>query len=199
MTNLKKLFFFACVAAIIGVQSCNDAPNPAGLSPQNTQAFDVNAFLAQEAEALNQAKAPVSKTVTQADQKAETKTISGLDWAQELAPFSDTDINKPALMGLFNEEKSTNAAGQTQHRFTAKPDASTNVQEVIYTFNSQNQLVQVDATIVQENMLFETKKVMQLVAQPEKTPRLQRYRLQETQKLLFMSEDAYGVEGIVQL
>ncbi|WP_460444331.1 hypothetical protein, partial [Amycolatopsis magusensis] len=95
------------------------------------------------------------------------------------------------------EEVSTNAAGQTVKHYRAQEDAKTNLQEATYTFDPKGQLVQVDALILQENLMFKTRKKLHLEARPNQTPRLKRYRLDETQELMFMSPDEYGVEGVI--
>lgn len=161
------------------------------------QAYDLVGFLDQEANALMEQKAASRKTVSEAGTLKEAKTISSMNWSEELGVFADADINKPALKGLFTKQVSSNAQGQQVLHYKAADGADTNVQEVTYTLDAQGQLVQLDATIVQENMFFNTLKQMHLEAQSGSSPRLIRYHLDETQKLLLMGADRYSITGEV--
>ncbi|WP_181307335.1 hypothetical protein [Rufibacter sp. XAAS-G3-1] len=190
----QKSLFALLLAFTLGTTACQDE-TAAPVMQSTHQAYDLVGFLDQEADALSAQKALVTKTVSTADNPTETKTISTINWAEELAPFADADINKPALAGLFTEEVKTNPLGQQVRRYTAKEDADTNVQQVTYLFDAQGRLVQVDATIVQENMLFNTQKILHLEAQPSAAPTIRLYRLDETQKLMFMDAQRYGVLG----
>lgn len=194
---MKKLSLYAFGFVCLWLGGCQEEPTAASRAAQVKQAYDLEAFLNEEAQALSQATSKVTKTVYETGHPKETKTLSQLAWDQELAPFSEADLNKPALIGLYTEEISTNAAGQTRKQYRAKKNAKTNIQEAVYTFDAQGRLVQVDAVILQENMLFKTRKKLHLEARPDQKPRLQRYRLDETQELMFMSPDEYAVEGVV--
>lgn len=196
---MKKYCSFLLLAFTLGLTTaCDEEPTAAERrASQVMQAFNVVEFLEQEVQSLSSQKVAVQKYVSKGSEAIETKAFQNLNWVEELAPFADADLNKPALIGLFTEEQTLDEAGQTVRRFVAKEAADTNVQEAVYTFNAQGQLVQLDATIRQENMLFETLKQLHLKVDPSATPRLQRYRLDETQKLLFMGAEQYGVEGKV--
>jgi hypothetical protein len=194
---MKNIYSFICLCLAFWMSSCQEEPTAASRAARVKQAYDMEGFLNQEAQALAQSQPKVTKTVYETGKAKDTKTMQGVDWPSELAPFSDADLNKPALMGLYTEEVSTNAAGQTVKHYQAQEDAKTNLQEATYTFDPQGQLVQVDALILQENLMFKTRKKLHLEAQPNQTPRLKRYRLDETQELMFMSPDEYGVEGVI--
>ncbi|MFB9863084.1 hypothetical protein [Rufibacter immobilis] len=186
------------VFILFGASACEEEqPTGPTTARRTQQAFDLVTFLDQETKALSAQPAAVRKTVSEEGKPTETKTIATLHWGEELGAFADADINKPALTGAFTQETSNNAAGQQVHRYKAKDGANTNVQEVTYTVNAQGQLVQLSATMVQENMLFRTQKQLFLQAQPGATPSLQRYRLEETQKLLLMDAQHYGVAAEV--
>ncbi|MFC6996491.1 hypothetical protein [Rufibacter roseus] len=192
---MKKTFQLLLAGLVLSLSACDDAPAPGGVKSEVQQAFDVNGLLAQEVDALAKQEVTVKKTVSKGGAAEETKTFKNLNWVEELAPFSDADLNKPALVGLFNVEETTNSARQTVRRYTAKEDADTYVEEAVYTFNPEGQLVQLDAIIRQDNVLFNTLKQLHLKFDPTAIPRLQRYRLDETQKLLFMDQEMYGVTG----
>ncbi|KAA3440489.1 hypothetical protein FOA19_07500 [Rufibacter hautae] len=184
-------------AFVLGGSACQDKGTMAPVVKSTHQAYDLVGFLDREAQALNTKKAMVRKAVAEDGTVKETKTITSLNWTEELAPFADADINKPALKGLFTVDSSSDALGQQVRRYTAKEDARTNVQEVTYTLDAKGQLVQLDATILQDNMLFGTKKVLHLEAHSGTAPHLVRYHLDETQKLLLMGAERYSVTGEV--
>lgn len=192
--NMTKYFPLLCAALLLWLSSC-DAPatNPARLNTH--QAFDLAGFLNQEANALAQQKVAVKKTVSEAGEAKETKTLQNLDWKEELGSFADADINKPALKGLFDIDKATNPAGDQLIQFTAKEGAKTPVRRLSYVLNSKGQLLQLNAMINQESFLFKTYKRLYLEANPSQTPQLQLYQLEETQKLLFMHPEEYGIVG----
>ncbi|RNI23673.1 hypothetical protein [Rufibacter latericius] len=193
----KSTFVLLSSVILLGSSACEDEGTTAPVVQRTHQAYDLVSFLDQEAQALMEKKATVRKTVSEAGKIRETKTFPSLNWTEELAPFADADINKPALTGLFNKETSSNAMGQQVIRYKAKEDASTNVQEVTYTLDAKGQLVQLDAVILQENMMFNTKKLLHLEAHSGPSPRVVRYHLDETQKLLFMGAERYSVTGEV--
>ncbi|WP_205501389.1 hypothetical protein [Rufibacter psychrotolerans] len=193
---LQKSAVIICAALAVGASACQeDTAAPAARRTQ--QAYDLAGFLDQEAKALSAQQAAARKTVSEGGVIKEAKTVSTLNWAEELGPFADADINKPALTGLFTKTTSFNAQGQQVHRYQAKEDVASNVKEVTYTLDAQGQLVRLDATIVQENMLFQTQKLLHLEAPSGPSPRLLRYSLDETQKLLLMEPDRYRVTGEV--
>ncbi|MBC3539403.1 hypothetical protein ACFSC6_17930 [Rufibacter sediminis] len=194
---VKKSTFVLVSALLLGTGACQDDGKAAPEVPRTQQAYDVVSFLDQEANALTAKKAAVRKTVSKEGKVNEEKIFTSLNWTEELAPFADADINKPALKGLFDEQTFTNAQGQQVRTYKAKEDASTNVQEVTYVLDAQGQLMQLDAVIVQENMMFNTKKLLHLEAQAGPSPRLLRYRLDETQKLLLVGAERYTVTGEV--
>lgn len=193
---MKKYISLTCCAVAFWLSSCQDQP-VASVAQANQQAFDLEGFLNQEVKNLEQAQAAVTKSVSEDGQPKETKTFRQLNWAEELGAFADADINKPALRGQYTEETTTNAQGQTVRRYHAKEGTHANVREVVFTFDRQNRLLQMHAALDQENILFRTQKQLQLELQPDAVPRLQRYRLTETQKLLLMGQEQYGVAGEV--
>ncbi|GAA4309589.1 hypothetical protein GCM10023183_26840 [Nibribacter koreensis] len=67
------------------LSSCQDQPTPRA-ARSTGQAFDLVSFLDQEAEALRQSNAKVSKTVLEDGQVKETKELQNLDWAPSPMP-----------------------------------------------------------------------------------------------------------------
>jgi hypothetical protein len=68
---------------------------PAAYSEQTKPVFfDLKSFIKQEIERLKNIKT-VEKTVT-VNGKSETKKVSISNWEDELAPFTNSDINRPA-------------------------------------------------------------------------------------------------------
>jgi hypothetical protein len=184
------------VVFTLGATACQEETT-APVVQSTYQAYDLVGFLDQEAKALTEQQAAARKTVSEAGTQKEAKTIASLNWSEELGAFADADINKPALKGLFTKNVSSNALGQQVHHYQAQEGAKTNVKEVTYTLDAQGQLVQLDATIVQENMLFKTQKQLHLEAHSGPSPRLIRYHLDEMQKLLLMGPDRYTITGEV--
>ena len=191
---MRKSSLLLGLAVSLSMVSCQDQPMPKA-ARSTGQAFDLVGFLDREAQALSQSNAKVKKTVLEDGQVKETKVLQSIDWPQELGTFADADLNKPALLGLFAIEKTTNAQGQQVHHYTAKEDADAIVKEATYTLDAQGRLVQFEATMLQKNFLFTTSKQLLVKAQPGTTPALQAYSLDESQTLLFFDTERYGVQG----
>ncbi len=80
--------------------------------------FDVKGFFQNEIKRLTEGGAKIEKTVTIGG-KAETKIIEKADFAQELALFVTSDINKPAWRDKYRVEKT---AGRSLESFFATDD-----------------------------------------------------------------------------
>ncbi len=192
----RKSAVLLFTALSLGASACQEETT-APVVRRIHQAYDLVSFLDQEAKALSDLNAVSRKSVSQDGSVTEAKIISTINWAEELGSFADADINRPALAGVFTKEVSSDALGQQVHRYKAKEDASTNIQQVTYTLDAKGQLVQLDATIVQENFLFKTQKLLHLEAHSGPSPRLVRYFLDETQKLMLMDAQRYTITGEV--
>ncbi len=194
---MRKLLAVFLTFLTFTLAACDDEPTAAERASAPKQAFDLASLLDQEVKTLASQSVSVRKTIFADGKAQETKTMQNLDWSAELASFYEIDLNKPALMGLFIEEQTVNTDGLAVKTYTAKEGARTNVKKAEYTFNEQGKLLRADATIRQENLMFKTSKEMHLAFDPSGVPRLQSYRLDETQELRFMSPEQYGVAGEV--
>lgn len=94
------------------------APTGAG-TKKNLQYFDLKGFMLAEKERLAQV-AGCSKTVL-ANGKSETKTLEKVNLENELKPFLESDINKPAWVGKYEIDSIFNENQQlTGLRYLAK-------------------------------------------------------------------------------
>jgi hypothetical protein len=83
-----------------------------------TPFFDVKGFFQSEIKRLTEGSIKIEKTVTIGG-KSETKIIEKADYAQELALFVASDINKPAWRDKYRVEKT---AGRSLESFFATDD-----------------------------------------------------------------------------
>jgi hypothetical protein len=83
-----------------------------------TPFFDVKGFFQNEIKRLTEGGTKIEKTVTVRGQ-SETKVIEKADFAQELALFVSSDINKPAWRDKYRIEKT---AGRSLESFFATDD-----------------------------------------------------------------------------
>lgn len=88
--------------------------------------FDLAAWA--ETEAARLAGTPVTKTV-RVDGVTEERRLAEVDWAQELAPFAQSSIDRPALWDAYAAD-SSRAGGLTTLRYRAL-DSSLFTREVV--------------------------------------------------------------------
>jgi hypothetical protein len=95
-----------------------------------TPFFDVKGFFNSEIKRLTEASIKIEKTVT-VKGHSETKIIDKADFAQELALFVSSDINKPAWRDKYRVEKTT---GRSLESFFATDDDLKTKRVDIYRF-----------------------------------------------------------------
>jgi hypothetical protein len=102
-------------------------------APKNvdtTPFFDVKGFFQNEIKRLTEGSQKIEKTVT-VKGNSETKIIDKADFAQELALFVSSDINKPAWRDKYRTEQT---AGRSLESFLATDDDLKTKRVDIYRF-----------------------------------------------------------------
>ena len=93
------LLAVGCVNAVEDVDPRADSP----------RFFSLTEFVATQDSVL--AGRGLTKTVT-VDGAAETRRAESVDWAEELAPFSQSDIDRPALWDRYRVDTTTRGGGR---------------------------------------------------------------------------------------
>jgi hypothetical protein len=109
---MKKIIFTLSVLTLFA--ACAGKVDPSK-TVDATPFFDVKGFFQNEIKRLTEGGTKIEKTVTVRGQ-SETKVIDKADFAQELALFVASDINKPAWRDKYRIEKT---AGRSLESFFA--------------------------------------------------------------------------------
>jgi hypothetical protein len=112
---MKKIGFGLLV--LFAFSACGDKTD-ATKAVDKTPFFDVKGFFQNEIKRLTEGGVKIEKTVTVRGQ-SETKTMDKADFAEELALFVASDINKPAWSDKYRIEKT---AGRSLESFFATDD-----------------------------------------------------------------------------
>lgn len=96
-----KTVVLLCFVLLL-VSACKDAP-----SKQEQAYFSISAFLKKEIVQHRIENITLLKTVQQKE-RTESKKINAPDWENELKPFLEADIDKPAWKNSFSVDSSVN-------------------------------------------------------------------------------------------
>ena len=124
---MKRILF--ALSALIFFTACGGKTD-ASKTVDTTPFFDVKGFFNSEIKRLTEGSLKIQKTVT-VKGNTETKIIDKADFAQELALFVSSDINKPAWRDKYRVEKT---AGRSLESFFATDDDLKTKRVDIYRF-----------------------------------------------------------------
>lgn len=156
--------------------------------------YDVTGFLEQQLQWLDSLRPGVEK-MTEADGVQEVGKISldSLGWAKELEIFYRADINDPVLKGAY-EKRETQESGKNTVVYKAK-EAKSKVQWLKISYYNQS-VTNIAALIQEDNALYKAKSYMELdFDATHNPPLLERYAIDESQKILFKDTAFYRIEG----
>lgn len=146
--------------------------------------FDLKAYFAEEIASLSQ-KRNITKT-TQINGQQESHTFDTLDFAQELAAFVESDINRIAWLDQYAVDSTMSPQGKLAGiTYQAlKPELKTQKLQIQFT---QNQPSYIQVNRLMENALMNS--AMQMEYRPGEG-----YRIQSNQKLRISEEREMVVE-----
>lgn len=147
--------------------------------------FDVKGYITTQINSLNASKPKVSKTVTVGD-KAETKVISGIDWAKELEFFVETDLNKPAFVGSYDIIENDSLKSY-QLKSTGK-----NLVKYLIIRKKGVEQEEISAQIKESNYLYESEKNLKAVFEGKQ---LKSYQIEGFQKVILGEKKPYKIAG----
>lgn len=161
---------------VILLSACSQNSEP---SRQQKYFFDIAGYFQRQAEILKNKK--VLKTV-QKNGVSETKTLEISDWQQELALFTEADINKPAWKNSYKVD-----SGANKLLYTAK-EADLRVQKITINFANEGQVKQIAISTQSTNLLYHTTENLLFVADSA-------YRIEKHQKVLLLGANDYLING----
>ncbi len=190
MSRLRIIGLWLVLA--VGIVAC-ERPVPK-LADGTEPTFVLTDYLNKQIARLQQEQPPVLKSVIAKGQPAETMQLERLDWEKELAIFQEVDLSRPALRDFYTEERHTLPNGSTVSIFTKDPDASAPVERLQLTVSPMQQLEHLEATVLEENMLFYSTRHITLMAEPG-TGNLSSYRVEGVQKLILGDSLRYRIDA----
>lgn len=176
----------------VGFTAC-ERPVPK-LADGAEPAFALTAYLEGQIARLQQEQPPVLKSVETKGQPTETLQLESLDWEKELAIFQEADLSRPALRDFYTEERHTLPNGSTVSIFTKNSEAAAPVERLQLTVSPMQQLEHLEATVLEENMLFYSTRHITLAADPG-TGNLLSYRVEGVQKLMLGDSLRYRIDA----
>ena len=157
-------------------------------------AYNLNGYLQQQIQRLQQEQPMVLKSVKTKDKSVETVETAEVDWEEELAMFQDLDLNRPTLQEYYTRTDSTLADGSTLIHYDRLPDAEAMVQHLYLRLSPSRHLEQLQAMVQDQNVLFFTRRNLQLTADPA-NGNLSSYGVEGTQKLIFGDTLTYHINA----
>lgn len=143
--------------------------------------YNLQKYFSQEAARLNKAKPDINKTVKHND-ASETQNIKVEDWAQELALFIESDINKVAWKNSYQKDSSS-----TKIIYTAKED-NLRTRKIVMLLEG-NKLSKISITNQTKNNLYHTKE--ELIYIPDSL-----YQIEKYQDVKVLGINNYQVKGV---
>lgn len=142
---------------------------------------DIKGFFKTEIARLNKQKPFIKKTI-HLNKENETKSISNIQWEEELSLFLESDINKPAFKGLYLLKKD----GQ-EEIYTAQ-NVKMRTREIKILRNPKNTIQRISITNHTENTLYTTDEYLEYC--PDSV-----YQIVKRQEVLLMGTNNYWILG----
>ncbi|WP_299706493.1 hypothetical protein [uncultured Pontibacter sp.] len=189
---MGRLRIIGFLALLLGFAAC-ERPTPR-LANGAEPAYDLTGYLQEQTARLQQRKPPVLKSVTTKGQQPETTQMDDVDWEKELAIFQEVDLSRPALRDFYREERHTLPNGSTVSIFTKDAEAAAPVERLQLTVSPFQRLEHLEAIVLEENMLFYSKRNITLTAESG-SGNLTGYRVEGVQKLIFGDSLRYRIDA----
>ena len=173
---------------------CGDA-GPAAPAARRPLYFDVKGLLNKQVAQLAQRHAAVVKRVSLRGNATETVRVPTVKWADELQIFFQADINKAALRGGYAVDSIVLPGGLLRRTYTRLPGQPNAPVTRLMVVQQGAVAQEVAATIVQNNVLFATRKQLHFQLQ---NGQLRQYEVVGTQKLVLFDTLHYAAAGQVE-
>ena len=145
--------------------------------------FDLKGYFSSTAQQLHKRNPTVAKTVAK-NELTEAKKLKIGNWVQELALFSEADINKPAWKDSYTKDSTA-----TEITYTSKdPDLKTQKIEI---FLEKGLPVKFSIYTRVTNLLYDTDERLEFY--PDSA-----YTIKKHQKVVLLGENNYVIKGNFQ-
>ncbi|MEM1323967.1 MAG: hypothetical protein AAGG75_27145 [Bacteroidota bacterium] len=176
----KHLLFPIFLLQLFLLGSCTDIPETA---VQQSQFFDLKQYFKEQEEAL--AKYKQAEKTTTINGKTETKLIDEIDFAEELAVFADSDINKASWLDRYEVDSTLNTAGQLQQLQYHALDDKLRTKSLVIDFKD-GQVLHIAIENTSSNAINTSQQVLKYRAD-------EGYSIQSRQKVVGAEERVLGV------
>lgn len=187
---MKKLLLTAFILTFL-LASCQKSETAETQAGQ-TRYFDVPALVNAQISALNQKKPELKKILTISGKKPEELTLKPEDWKDELQYFREIDINKKALGDAYTVAVLESESGKST-LYTLKPGISAPVRQLEVSTNNQNQVNALRAVCEQNNTLFYSSELREMIFNPPNT--LAAFKITGVQKVALFDSLRYQTKG----
>jgi hypothetical protein len=193
--EIKRLSRYSIIGflALLWATAACERPAPP-VSGGRAAAYDLTGYLQQQTQRLQAEKPTVLKSVTTQNKPTETSETRDVDWEKELAIFQEVDLSRPALRDFYQEQQQTLPNGSTVTVFLKSGEAAAPVQQLVLTVSPFQKLERLEAVVLEENILFYSKRKLTLAAEPG-TGNLASYRVEGVQKLIWGDSLHYRIDA----
>ncbi len=180
----KKILIVAHFFAIFLLTNCSDLQ----MKPQQATHlyFDLPALVKNQLATLQQTSCKVKKKLV-TNEQTQNFEAQAVDWQKELALFAESDINKPSLRGVYQCNETPHFVEYTT--LDPKPKVRS-----IKIMGTVNQPTTIEVWIVDNNLLYQTEKRLQMTIDQQK---LLGYTIKGLQKVLFKVPLHYEMQAEV--
>lgn len=177
---------------LLAIAACEQPTPP--VTAEGEDAFNLTAYLEQQQERLQAEQPMVLKSVTTEGKPTETIQTSAVDWEDELSVFLDADLNRPALQEYYTRQEQVLDNGNIVVEFNRVEEAEPLVHYLRLELTSDRVLRQLDALIQDQNMLFYSRRNIQLSADPS-SGNISGYRVKGVQKMMLSDSLHYQIHA----
>ena len=156
--------------------------------------YDLTTYLQQEIARLQAEQPMVLKSVTTEGIETETIETSEVDWEDELAVFEQADLNRPALQEYYTKQEQVLDNGSIVVEYNRVEDAEPLVHYLRLELTPDRRLKQLNALIQDENVLFYSRRNVQMSADPA-SGNISGYKVEGVQKLILSDSLHYRVDA----
>ncbi len=183
---MKKRYYLLLLSIITLLLSCSN-PKQSNIPPY----FDLQGFMNGQIKILNTGKTGIIKHLSVNDKKEEHQ-LNSPDWKQELQPFIDADINKPAWRGSFTVDTSYSIDVNTDTEkivtYTADTTGIRTKKLALHLDIHTGAVLEIEAHNLTDNVLYHFDQ--QLFYFPQK-----KYFITTYEKVVLMSPSSIKIDG----
>jgi hypothetical protein len=140
---MKKAQLFASILLIVSISSCVEPIR------QGSSYFNCKKHFIALADSLQRSGMVLDKSIVSENGNEQKKIIAPI-WKNELAPFIEIDINKPALRGTYKIREENHLAGGTVVQYEALEPTAT-VRKLHIDYDSKKNVIGVWAVTATSN------------------------------------------------